>query len=741
MKHRVTLAVVLAWSLGSCGGSGDGNLTDVGPWDAPNLDARDQSDVSEDAEVYDAPDVFDVADDHDGVPVETVDAVDEETPPEPARWVEIGLGFPDDYVFKGLWGASSQDVVVVGAGPRAYRFDGSVFSDISPSFDPPILNSVWGSGPGDLWMVGMGGATLHYQNGWGGAKCATDDDCGSADPCAVAKCESAECVLVPAPVPGCCGFPSLETGFDGSGEGSLDGFEVVDSYEGVADKGGIVWNVFSHEDALSGQPRYTSPSYSLHFGRSDVPCTFDPGLICPDFDNGKIVGASATSPAVVIPNAKSATLTFEVFIDSESSSSYDKLSVQVVKGAGAAVTVWEKAEVGGTTGGVFKQAVVDLTEFVGQTIRIRFLFDSVDSMINQGEGVYIDDVRLTTECGEVVQPTSFPTLFGVSGTGPDNVFAVGADGAIIHFDGKTWKPMGVWGLTAFYGVCDDPDTGLWAVGSGGTVVRMNQGVFEQVPSGVTNDLHACERGMLAVGAGGVAVQGSGSGVISLGAVAFPDLEGVSSLSDGHAWAVGADGTVVEFVDGKSSTFVVGDGVDLHAVYAAGPKTVWAVGEGGTVVRFNGKVWVSSKTGADQPLFGVHGTSSGRVTAVGAAGIEATRQDGEWVVGNTQAGSDLFAIRYTSEDEAWIVGANGVIVHLEGDVYTPLEDSPTDRHLYALAQTSEGRLYASGLGVILALDDGKWRNVFTTTDVDLRGVFALDGEHVYAAGKAGTIIRY
>jgi len=32
-------------------------------------------------------------------------------------------------------------------------------------------------------------------------------------------------------------------------------------------------------------------------------------------------------------------------------------------------------------------------------------------------------------------------LRGVYGTGPNDVWAVGANGAVLHFDGNTWTPM------------------------------------------------------------------------------------------------------------------------------------------------------------------------------------------------------------------------------------------------------------------------------------------------------------
>ena len=33
------------------------------------------------------------------------------------------------------------------------------------------------------------------------------------------------------------------------------------------------------------------------------------------------------------------------------------------------------------------------------------------------------------------------TLYGVWGSGPKDVFAVGSNGTILHYDGRAWKPL------------------------------------------------------------------------------------------------------------------------------------------------------------------------------------------------------------------------------------------------------------------------------------------------------------
>jgi hypothetical protein len=62
-------------------------------------------------------------------------------------------------------------------------------------------------------------------------------------------------------------------------------------------------------------------------------------------------------------------------------------------------------------------------------------------------------------------------LTSVSGTRADDVWAVGARGAIVHFDGSRWtsitSPTNKALRAVFAASADD----VWAVGAGGTVVH------------------------------------------------------------------------------------------------------------------------------------------------------------------------------------------------------------------------------------------------------------------------------
>ncbi|MBM4387986.1 MAG: hypothetical protein FJ088_09640, partial [Deltaproteobacteria bacterium] len=314
------------------------------------------------------------------------DIAGEEIELEEVQWKQLGVPFPEDFVFKGIHGFNEGSIFLVGAGAVAYMFNGYEFEDLGAPPSAEMLNTVWGSSPSIVWTGGIKGALLKYDgSGWtGGGFCKEKSDCIQTDDCLIPACANGACLYSPSQAEGCCGFPALEKDFD---DGTLQGFTVKDIYEGVPNSGGIVWNVISHIDVQTGMPRYTSPPYALYFGIPDKPCYFDPSKKCPNFDNGKIVGATAVSENIELPDGEKAILKFNVFIDAEQPNSYDLLKISVISG-GIEKDVWDKSMVGGVTNKQFVPAEADISDFLGKEIKISISFDSKDPIANQTEGVF-----------------------------------------------------------------------------------------------------------------------------------------------------------------------------------------------------------------------------------------------------------------------------------------------------------------------------------------------------------------
>ena len=126
-------------------------------------------------------------------------------------------------------------------------------------------------------------------------------------------------------------------------------------------------------------------------------------------------------------------------------------------------------------------AIVDVDPMMGLTTAMGFGQAVVRAELD-GRSAY----ALLTVDGQLVTPVSMWTpmssgieleLNGVWGTSPTNVFAVGGEGTILHFDGANWSPMAsntsntlnaVWGTSA---------SDVFAVGNMGTIMHFDGSVW------------------------------------------------------------------------------------------------------------------------------------------------------------------------------------------------------------------------------------------------------------------------
>lgn len=128
-------------------------------------------------------------------------------------------------------------------------------------------------------------------------------------------------------------------------------------------------------------------SYSLYYGDPTTGKYDSPGV--------KNEG-DAVLPAVAIAPGKKGGLSFLLWMDVESTNSYDQLEVYA-----GSDNLWSKST--GSTGTVpkmktWQQVYIDLSAYAGKSIVIKLRFFTKDSTNNTGEGVYIDQLTLFTDC-------------------------------------------------------------------------------------------------------------------------------------------------------------------------------------------------------------------------------------------------------------------------------------------------------------------------------------------------------
>jgi trimeric autotransporter adhesin len=130
-----------------------------------------------------------------------------------------------------------------------------------------------------------------------------------------------------------------------------------------------------------------SGSKTLSFSRSQPDCDYDLA--------GAVPFGWARSPILDLSDAATATLQLVHRFETEGGTTWDQMAIQASSDGGATwTTVWTRAT-GATAGFVVES--VDVSGFIGPRFRFRFVFDAVDSILNDFGGWSIDEVMVTVD--------------------------------------------------------------------------------------------------------------------------------------------------------------------------------------------------------------------------------------------------------------------------------------------------------------------------------------------------------
>jgi hypothetical protein len=205
--------------------------------------------------------------------------------------------------------------------------------------------------------------------GWVNTCCFSNEECNDFDDvCTVDSCVGGACVYELQDVDGCCDTEPMTEDF----EGNVGGW----TFSGGG--GGCQWQL------ASGQS--TSGAQSLYYGN----------LVAGNFDCGESSG-SAQSQSFDLQANVGYHLKASIYMDTEGSGTYDKLFLYVVSSNGN-TAVWTKPYI--TTSQWF-DININLNAWAGQSVSFKWTFDSVDSLVNYGQGTFVDDMVLTSTCEAV----------------------------------------------------------------------------------------------------------------------------------------------------------------------------------------------------------------------------------------------------------------------------------------------------------------------------------------------------
>lgn len=389
-------------------------------------------------------------------------------------------------------------------------------------------------------------------------------------------------------------------------------------------------------------------------------------------------------------------------------------------------------------------------------------------------------------------------LNGIWGTAPDNVWAVGSS-TIIRYDGSTWTPSTIpsgGGLDDIFGFAPDL---IYVVGDSGRIFRFDGtdwndesgsfppllGVWGSGPSNV----YACGR------QGGLArFDGTGWSSATEDLLnSVQNFRDVWASSANDVFAVGTGGTIAHY-DGTEWTLMNSPSSDsLYGVWGSAPNDVFAVGQG-TVLHYNGSDWTAQASPTTSTLQAVWGTASNNVFAVGYNSNNGNlptlfRYDGNtwsdlaalptsgaffdlwgfsstniWIVGDRGVGtvwhydgsnisqefsaqsSYLTGVWGIAPNDVWAVGYDSSILRYNGTSWT--EDFRNDGwELMATHGTGANDVFFVGEERNPTRDanilryNGSMVDISGMSSEELRGVWAIASDNVYAVGDRGSILHY
>ena len=312
-----------------------------------------------------------------------------------------------------------------------------------------------------------------------------------------------------------------------------------------------------------------------------------------------------------------------------------------------------------------------------------------------------------------IAPTATLTTYslnGIWGSSENNIYAMGGNGSIFHYDGSTWNNESIggnisfnriWGLAAddiyAVGIDTSVNPALWQV------YHFDGSSWSQVASGSGYTLYDVW------GSQSVDVSGKANDVYAVGGtvnVSHPPADQYYILHyDGTSWSQVDSGSGFHATGIWGSASLDGSG-RANDVFVCGQNTNQS---GGYIRRYDGSAW-STATVSGTQLMDLWGSSS--------------------------VGSDGKA------DDVYAVGYNGGPVHFNGTYWMGLDSTYMNSSAEAAWGSGADQLFVACSSGPTIFDGSTWIGVSMggVNDNRLHDMWGTAATNVYAVGQGGTIIH-
>ncbi|HEY3447258.1 MAG TPA: hypothetical protein VGK67_12875 [Myxococcales bacterium] len=533
-----------------------------------------------------------------------------------------------------LWVVAEDDVWVGGGAGLLMHWDGKAWTHV-PSGTTSRINDIWGPASNDLWAVGFGKVVLHWDGmAW--------------TPVATPFSE-------PFVFNGVWGTSSQDlwlVGFDHSNP-STDGSTLPTGPGVIARFDGQAWTAVKPEGAKA-LVRVTGTS------AADV-WAFD-GSSALHWDGTAWTPVAGCGADAWSPDSSGMYCTFKGHLLERTGTTWTKLASDPILGAqsiwGTSQTdIWiAGADCFGACSGVGSFAAID-----------------------HWDGAKLER-ELSDDGGELTK---------IRGSGPDDVWAVGIGGRLLHWNGSGWTSSTEKGCELFWGgVHGSSPSNVWALG--GKYERPPQFDYSAAVAGLSNT--GWER------------------------IEAPGLD--------HAWAL----------------------------WAGAENDVWTADRSGAVAHWDGSRWTKSVVDLTASLWSLWGFSGDDVWAVGYTGDHPNETaasfhwDGsQWT--NIAVGlppeTVLLGLWGSSDSDLWAAGSR--ILHWDGNAWTAAFDPGPLSRLNSISGSSSADIWAVGgtatvsgglltQGYAAHWDGSSWTVVSVGDVFPLGTVWAAGPSDVWASGS-------
>ncbi|HEY6174839.1 MAG TPA: hypothetical protein VIX73_10360 [Kofleriaceae bacterium] len=288
--------------------------------------------------------------------------------------------------------------------------------------------------------------------------------------------------------------------------------------------------------------------------------------------------------------------------------------------------------------------------------------------------------------------TATRSFTGVSGSGPDDVWVVGASTPaessssspyVFHWDGAAWMSRADVATSGLSGVWSPTANNVWFAGD--TMVHYDGTAWTStLGQNYTRAVWGDGSGTVwAVGLDGLTVRVDASGAETTPSSGTSKaLFSVWGSGASDVWAVGLDAAIIHWQGTRwtASPSSIGMYTSLHSVSGNASHDVWSVGDSGTIVHWDGSAWSTVPSSTTLDLEGVWADGADDVWAVGghATGSHSgtiLHFDGSRWSQSYHSDSTLRAVWGTASNNVWAVGDDLVVVHWDGAKWTSRELSP------------------------------------------------------------------